>query len=94
VLVAEDNFMNQPVINAMLRKLGLEPKVVADGKAAVEAMQTGQYELVFMDCQMRVMDGLEATRQIRGLPVRSGRPWIVAVSANAMAGDPTPWPVT
>jgi two-component system, sensor histidine kinase and response regulator len=87
VLVAEDNFVNQQVIVAMLRKLGLEPTVVGDGKAAVEAMQTGRFDLVFMDCQMPVMDGLEATRQIRGLPVQSGRPWIVAVTANAMAGD-------
>ena len=85
VLVAEDNPVNQLVIRAMLQKLGIEPTLVADGRQAVESVSTQPFDLVLMDCQMPVMDGFEATRMIRG---GSGeRPVIVAVTANAMAGD-------
>jgi len=87
VLVAEDNFVNQQVIVAMLRKLGLESTLVEDGDAAVQATAGGAFDLVLMDCQMPVMDGFEATREIRSRPTRGARPWIVAVTANAMSGD-------
>ena len=86
VLVAEDNFVNQQVIVAILRRLGLEPSLVEDGRAAVDATAESAFDLVFMDCQMPVMDGFEATRAIRARR-QSVRPWIVAVTANAMAGD-------
>jgi len=85
VLVAEDNSVNQMVIRAMLQKLGIDAKLVSDGRQAVEAVAATPFDLVLMDCQMPVMDGFEATKIIRG---RSGaRPVIVAVTANAMAGD-------
>jgi signal transduction histidine kinase/ActR/RegA family two-component response regulator len=87
VLVAEDNFVNQQVIVAMLRRLGIEPTLVGDGRAAVLATSEHAFDLVLMDCQMPVMDGFEATREIRGRQQQGSRPWIVAVTANAMAGD-------
>ena len=86
VLVAEDNPINQQVIVAMLRRLGFEPTLVEDGQAAVNATRDTTFDLVLMDCQMPVMDGFEATREIRERG-SNGRPWIVAVTANAMAGD-------
>jgi CheY-like chemotaxis protein len=86
VLVAEDNPVNQQVIVAMLRRLGLDPTVVEDGQAAVNATAEQRFDLVLMDCQMPILDGFEATREIRAR-ASSDRPWIVAVTANAMAGD-------
>jgi CheY-like chemotaxis protein len=83
ILVAEDNATNRQVALAQLRKLGYEAVAVNNGAEAVENVQGGGYDLVLMDCQMPVMDGLEATRQIRlstGIPV-------VAMTAHAMPGD-------
>jgi PAS domain S-box-containing protein len=85
ILVAEDSPTNQIVLLAQLEKLGYRAHVVANGVEAVEAAQLEAYDLVLMDCQMPLMDGFEATRQIR----RSFRPHvpIVAVTAHAMVGD-------
>ena len=88
ILVAEDNATNREVALAQLRKLGYEATAVSNGAEAVEAVRHGSYELVLMDCEMPVMDGFEATRQIRGLS-RPGSPGIpiVALTADAMADD-------
>ena len=90
VLVAEDNMVNQRVITAMLKKLGCLPRVVENGAEAVNALADGYIpRIVFMDCQMPVMDGFEATREIRmneTMGERRRLP-IVAVTANAMTGD-------
>jgi PAS domain S-box-containing protein len=85
ILVAEDSRTNRMVLLAQLEKLGYRAQAVANGVAAVEAVQREEYDLVLMDCQMPGMDGFEATRQIR----RSPRPRvpIVAVTAHAMVGD-------
>jgi PAS domain S-box-containing protein len=85
ILVAEDSRTNQFVLLAQLEKLGYRAHAVANGVEAVAAVQREEYDLVLMDCQMSVMDGFEATRQIR----RSPRPHvpIVAVTAHAMVGD-------
>jgi len=87
VLAVEDNAVNQRVVERLLRHLGCEPRVVADGAAAVEAVRAEPFDLVLMDCQMPGMDGFAATRAIRGLESERARVPIVALTAHAMAGD-------
>ncbi len=82
VLVVEDNPINQTVILGQLRRLGLPVQVVDDGRKAVEAVATHRFALVLMDLYMPVMDGYEATEQIRRLPGGAELP-LVAVTANA-----------
>jgi two-component system, sensor histidine kinase and response regulator len=88
VLVAEDNPINQALVRAMLHKLGLQLTLVGDGAQAVQAMRERDFDLVLMDCQMPVMDGYEATALIRAFALPKVRTTpIIAVTANAMAGD-------
>ncbi|WP_419660220.1 sensory box histidine kinase/response regulator protein [Desulfosarcina variabilis str. Montpellier] len=90
VLVAEDNATNQEVVRGMLKKLGCRVDVVANGREAVEAAMAQHYDLVFMDCQMPVLDGYQACREIRGLEKenKTGRHIpIIALTANALKGD-------
>jgi two-component system sensor histidine kinase/response regulator len=91
VLVAEDNETNQRVAVAHLRALGYGAHVVADGAAALAALEanTPHYACVLMDGQMPVMDGYATTREVRSREQLTGRPRvpIVALTANAMAGD-------
>jgi CheY-like chemotaxis protein len=73
-------------VRIVLNALGVEPVVVADGKAAVEAWSAGQWDLVLMDIQMPVRDGVDATREIRRMEAERGvaPTRIVALTANAM----------
>ena len=88
VLVAEDDLVNQMVVEEMLKLLGCEVDVVGDGAAACRAVAEGRYDLVFMDCHMPVMDGYEATRCIRRDEQRHGRRiTIVALTADALDSD-------
>lgn len=90
VLLVEDNLTNQIVAKGMLALLGFKVDVAEDGAQAVTACQNCTYDLIFMDCQMPVMDGYEATRNIRQLNDVSMTPRdvpIIALSANAMKGD-------
>jgi CheY-like chemotaxis protein len=88
VLIAEDNVVNQKVALLMLGKLGFRADVAANGHEALAALKRQVYDVVLMDVQMPEMDGLEATRQIcQKWPERSKRPWIIALTANAMQGD-------
>ena len=90
ILIAEDNPVNQQVAQCMLELLGYEADVVANGREALVAAQTGAYDLVLMDLHMPEMDGLESTRQIRAweASVRCAEPLpIVALTANALSGD-------
>ena len=86
VLAAEDNATNQIVLKTVMATFGMHIDVVEDGRRAVDAWAEGDYDLILMDVQMPVMDGLAATQAIRALEARSGRPRtpIVALSANAM----------
>ncbi|MEM7217141.1 MAG: response regulator [Pseudomonadota bacterium] len=86
VLVAEDNLVNQTVARQMLKKLGLRADTAANGREALDMLAQHRYRLVFMDVQMPELDGLEATRQIRG-DRRATQPWIIAMTANARPED-------
>lgn len=86
ILVAEDNEVNQLVIKTMLTKIGHDVTIVNNGLEALNNVQQNEYNLVLMDMQMPVMDGLEATKQIRKLPTIRRVP-IIALTANAMTGD-------
>ena len=87
VLLAEDNLTNQKVAFGLLKKFGIEPVVVANGQDAVQAVQQDRYDLVFMDCQMPVMDGLLATATIRAMETGGRHIPIVAMTAHALTGD-------
>ncbi|HUG12214.1 MAG TPA: PAS domain S-box protein [Opitutaceae bacterium] len=88
ILLAEDNAVNQKVALLMLGKNGYRADVAANGLEVIEAVQRQPYDVILMDVQMPEMDGIEATRQLLQMrPDRSKRPWIVAVTANAMEGD-------
>ncbi|MEU4695129.1 ATP-binding protein [Actinoplanes sp. NPDC023714] len=87
VLVAEDNPVNQRVAQLLLERRGHRVDMVDDGEAAVEAVMRTRYDLVLMDVQMPVLDGLDATRLIRADPPPHGAPRIVALTANALVDD-------
>ncbi len=84
ILIAEDNPANQRLIQILLKKMGLKVTLVEDGRQAVEAATTQSFDIVFMDMQMPVMNGYEATQLLRkkGMTVP-----IVALTANAMKED-------
>jgi CheY-like chemotaxis protein len=86
VLAAEDNSMNQLVLKTLLSQIGVEPVIVADGRAAVAAWESQPWDLILMDVQMPEMDGPTATAIIRAREAGEGRPRtpIVALTANAM----------
>ena len=87
VLVADDNEVNVLVLTGLLRKWGIEPDVVTDGRQAVERVQERDYDVVLMDLRMPELDGYAATRQIRSLPdERLQRLPIFAVSASTRMG--------
>ena len=86
VLLVEDNPVNQTVIEAMLRSLGYKVSLVADGAQAVHSASQRDFAGILMDCRLPIMDGYEATRQIRRLPGRAAVP-IIALTANALQGD-------
>jgi signal transduction histidine kinase/DNA-binding response OmpR family regulator/HPt (histidine-containing phosphotransfer) domain-containing protein len=87
VLVAEDNAVNQEVAREILKSFGCTVDIARDGKEAVEMFRKGTYDVVLMDCQMPVMDGYEATREIRNCEDQGDRVPIVAMTAHALKGD-------
>jgi two-component system sensor histidine kinase/response regulator len=86
ILLAEDNLVNQKVAQRMLEKLGYRVDIAGDGQSTVNAWESGEYDLILMDCQMPTMDGYEATRTIRSRENDGSRIPIVALTAHAMKG--------
>ncbi|MFM7600963.1 MAG: response regulator [Pseudanabaena sp.] len=81
ILIVEDNSVNQQILLLMLERLGYKGDAVANGLEAVNALERQSYDLVFMDIQMPIMDGLTACQHIRRMPERN--PWVIGLSANA-----------
>lgn len=84
ILLAEDNPINQRVTSMVLSKAGHWVDIVEDGAAAIESCKRVDYDVVLMDCQMPILDGVSATYQIRKLAIR--QPIIIAVTARVLAG--------
>ncbi|MBS0333505.1 MAG: response regulator, partial [Proteobacteria bacterium] len=86
VLAAEDNDVNQLVLRTLLSQAGLTPVMVENGRGVLEAWEAQSWDIILMDIQMPVMDGVAATREIRAREAETGRARtpIIAVTANAM----------
>ena len=87
ILLAEDNLVNQKLALRLLTQMGYRADVAANGLEAIQSIERQPYDVVLMDVQMPEMDGLEATREIVRRWPGGARPRIVAMTANAMAGD-------
>jgi len=87
ILLVEDMPLNQKVAVHMLQRLGYRADIANNGLEALESLHRQDYDLIFMDIQMPEMDGLQATRHICKEWLPPKRPWIVAMTANAMQGD-------
>ncbi|MCJ8311462.1 MAG: response regulator [Saccharospirillaceae bacterium] len=85
VLVVEDNIVNLKVVNGYLKKMGINSESAENGQEALNRIQDNNYDLIFMDCHMPVIDGYDATRKIRELVI--DQPYIIALTANAMEND-------
>ena len=91
LLVAEDNPVNQKVILKQLHSLGYKADIVANGQEVLEMLDNIAYDLILMDCQMPILDGLKTTKVIRSRPISSfvnhRQPIVIAITANAMKED-------
>jgi CheY-like chemotaxis protein len=87
LLLVEDNLINRRVIMRLLQNLGHTVHTACDGREACEAIKNQDFDLVFMDIQMPVMDGLEATRFIREHIEEDRQPWVVALTAVVLPED-------
>lgn len=87
LLMAEDNVVNQLVAQAILARAGYQVDIVGDGRAAVDAVTVGGYDVVLMDVRMPRLDGREATREIRSLADEVNQPYVIALTATATASD-------
>jgi CheY-like chemotaxis protein len=87
ILLVEDNAINQKVALLILERMGYRADVAADGREAIAALAQRDYDLVLMDVEMPVMDGVEATRRIRARGPRDEQPRIVGLTANVAPED-------
>lgn len=87
LLLAEDNLVNQKLAMQLLKRLGYTADIAENGLQVLEMLQTNSYDVVLMDVQMPVLDGLEATHRIRIELPPDDQPYIIAMTANAMSGD-------
>ncbi|HEY9748089.1 MAG TPA: response regulator, partial [Allocoleopsis sp.] len=87
ILLAEDNVVNQKVALLLLQQMGYQADLASNGLQAVEAVRCQSYDVVLMDMQMPEMDGLTATRCLHQEFPNGNRPYIIAMTANAMQGD-------
>lgn len=87
ILLVDDNRINQKVGAKILKRLGYVPDIVGSGEEAIESCKSGSYDVVLMDIEMPDMDGITATGQIREELPESDMPYIVALTANAMASE-------
>lgn len=92
ILIAEDNLVNQKVISAMLKRIGVNVKIVENGRKVLDALSVGDHDfsMVLMDCQMPEMDGYTATRRLRQYEKESDcgdRVPVIAMTAHALPGD-------
>lgn len=87
ILVAEDNLVNQKLIMSILNKLGYTATLVENGALAYETALKENFDIIIMDLQMPVMDGLDASRKIKSDNAINPKPIIIALTANAMSGD-------
>ncbi|SHO47274.1 CheY chemotaxis protein or a CheY-like REC (receiver) domain [Desulfopila aestuarii DSM 18488] len=89
ILVVEDNETNQIVAKGMLQKLGCRPQIAIDGAQADAATAREQFDAILMDCQLPLLDGNQATQEIRRLEAERNRPPvpIIALTAHAIAGE-------
>ena len=87
ILLVEDNTVNQILALALLKKMGIDAQLAKNGQEALQKLNEEAFDLVLMDCQMPIMDGYEATRQLRKMPSPLAKTPVVAMTANAIKGD-------
>jgi CheY-like chemotaxis protein len=87
ILVAEDNTVNQRVVDLLLKRLGYHSVIVANGYEVLAAVEQAKFDVILLDVQMPEMDGMEAARELCRRHPAGDRPWIIAVTAHALEGN-------
>lgn len=87
ILLAEDNYTNQELVITLMRKMGYNIDAVDNGRKVLDMMENKKYDIILMDVQMPIMNGMEATSAILDQYPEGERPYIIAITANAMPGD-------
>ncbi len=87
ILLAEDNLLNQKVLLQVLKHLGYSADLANNGLEVLDMLHRQHYDIILMDVQMPLMNGIEATRRIKQEWLPEKCPWIIAVTANTMPGD-------